>query len=344
MNFASDNSVGANPEIIQHLLTINDGGLPSYGDDEITQSVEDKLSEIFERKVAVFPVATGTAANVISLSAMTPSYGSILCHSESHIQLDECNAPEMFTDGAKLITIAGENGKMTAKAVQDYLDMGWKGVVHHAQPSAISITQATESGTVYLLDEIKDLTAVAKQADMNVHMDGARFTNALRTLGCTPAEMTWKAGVDVLSFGATKNGCLNVEAIVVFDPDSEIARQMPFRRKRGGHLFSKMRYLSAQLEAYLENDLWIKNADYANDMAKQIADAVEANPSLDVIFPVEANIVFSRMKAEQAQKLYDQGFYFYEFPAAGKDAYRMVTSWVTKQEDISKLVAAITEI
>lgn len=344
MNFASDNSNGANPEIIQHLLAVNDGGLPSYGDDEITKRVQDKLCEIFETDLVMFPVATGTAANVISLSAMVPPYGSVLCHSESHIQLDECNAPEMYTDGAKLITIPGAHGKMTAADVAAYLDMGWKGVVHHAQPSAISLTQATESGTVYQLEEIQEITKVAKAHDMLVHMDGARFTNALRHLGCSPAEMTWKSGIDVLSFGATKNGCLNVEAIIVFDPKSDAAKQMPFRRKRGGHLFSKMRYLSAQLEAYLKDDLWLANADYANGVAQNIAKAVEGNPNLELAFPVEANIVFIRMNKDQAQKLFDQGFYFYEFPAAGKDVYRMVSAWNSKQADVDLLVKALGEV
>ncbi len=344
MNFASDNSNGANPEIIKHLLTVNDGGLPSYGDDEITLRVQDKLSEVFEHDLMMFPVATGTAANVISLSAMTPPYGSILCHAESHIQLDECGAPEMFTSGAKLITIPGENGKMTPEAISNYLDMGWKGVVHHSQPSAISITQATESGTIYSLDEIRAITKVAKAHDLLIHMDGARFTNAMRTLGCSPSEMTWKSGVDLLSFGATKNGALGVEAIIVFDPKSQAAKEMPFRRKRGGHLFSKMRYLSAQLEAYLADDLWLKNADHANGMAQKLATVVEANPNLEVAFPVDANILFVRMKESQAKKLFDQGFYFYEFPAAGKDVYRIVCAWNTEMSNVEALSKAISAV
>ena len=250
----SDNVSCACPEVMQALSQANEGIAVSYGDDSWSNDLEITFSDIFETAVKVFPVVTGTAANALALSALTPSYGKVFCHELAHINTDECAAPELFTGGAKLIPVRGDNVRLTASALESAIY--GRGNVHHAQPSAVSITQACESGTVYPLDDIGAISKVAHDHNLSVHMDGARFTNALVSLGTTPAEMTWKSGVDVLSFGGTKNGCFAAEAVVFFKP--EMAQTFPFLQKRAGQMLSKMRFISAQLEGYLGNDTWIK--------------------------------------------------------------------------------------
>src|ERR1700733_9004355 len=240
MNFASDNVTGVAPEILAAIVAANDGAVASYGDDPITGRVASRLAEIFEHEVAVFPVATGTAANALALAALTPPWGAVFCHEVSHIAVDEANAPEFYSGGAKLATLPGADGKLSAETIAKLLP-GGLGVVHHAQPAVVSLTQATECGTAYRPAEIAAIAEIAHHHGLAVHMDGARFANALVQLGCTPAEMTWRAGIDALSFGATKNGALAAEAIVFFDKAK--AESLPFRRKRAGHLFSKMRFL-----------------------------------------------------------------------------------------------------
>ncbi|WP_259780269.1 threonine aldolase family protein [Aestuariispira ectoiniformans] len=336
MNFCSDNTTIANPEIVQHLATVNQGGEMPYGADSVTARLKQQLVDIFECDLEIFPVATGTAANVLSLSLLTPSFGAVLCHEESHINVDECGAPEMATGGAKLVPIKGENAKLTPAAIQEVLDAGWTGVVHHVQPSCVSITQATECGTVYSVDEVKAIADLAHANGLSVHMDGARFTNALVSLGCSPAEMTWKAGVDVLSFGATKNGALAAEVVILFN--REKAKEAGFRRKRGGHLFSKMRFLSAQVEAYLTDDLWLRNARHANAMAAALAEGLKDLGEGGLLYPVQANEVFVFLPGPVAKRLNDSGFSFYEWPLGGPDCYRLVTAWCTKDEDVRRFI------
>jgi threonine aldolase len=254
VKFASDNVAGACPEVIEGILKANDGDSTPYGNDQISIDLQNKFSEIFEKEVIVFPIASGTAANALALSTITPSFGNIYCHKLSHINTDECGAPEFYTGGAKLINLHGVNGKISAQELDE--SISGKGVVHHTQPSSVSITQLTETGEVYQLNEIKNISEIAKKHNLNVHMDGARFANALVSLGVTPAEMTWKSGIDLLSFGATKNGCFSAEAIIFFK--KELVGNLGFLMKRAGHLLSKMRFVSSQLNAYLTKDVWLK--------------------------------------------------------------------------------------
>ncbi|WP_238431973.1 threonine aldolase family protein [Streptomyces cavernae] len=274
--FISDNIAGASPEIAQAVAAAAAGYALSYGNDPFTGSVRHRLSELFERDVEVFPVSTGTAANCLGLAALTPPWGSVLCHPDSHINIDECGAPEFFTGGAKLVTVPGDDSKIDPDALREAVRRK-AGDVHSVQPSVVSISQATERGSVYTLDEIRRLATIANDAGLRVHMDGARFANALDHLGVTPAEMTWKAGIDVLSFGATKNGAMTADAIVSFDP--ALATELAFRAKRAGQLSSKMRFHTAQLDAYLTDGLWLRNARRANTMAARLGDGLKAIPA-----------------------------------------------------------------
>jgi threonine aldolase len=336
MDFRSDNVTGAHPRILEAIGRANAGQVGSYGADPWSQRVEARLGEIFERPVKVFPVLTGTAANVVALSSFVPPWGAIYCHPEAHINVDECGAPELFTGGAKLVCVPGEHGRITPAGVEAKIQ--GEGFVHAVQPAAISITQASECGTLYTPDQVAALSATAKAHKMALHMDGARFANALVALGCTPAELTWKAGVDVLSFGATKNGCLAAEAVVLFHPEK--AQEMAFRRKRGGHLLSKMRLVSAQLEAYLADDLWLANARHANAMARRLAEGLTAQ-GCRLFHPVEANELFVEIPRRRAEALQAQGFAFYDWEALGKEAWRLVTAFDTRAEDVEKFIAAL---
>ncbi|RED53634.1 threonine aldolase family protein [Aestuariispira insulae] len=338
MNFCSDNATPANPEVIEHLAKVNQGLQMPYGADDVTERVRLKLCEIFETDLAIFPVATGTAANVLSLSLLTPPHGAVICHEESHINVDECGAPEFFTHGAKLIGLAGAGAKLTPDAVTAALDWDWRGVAHHVQPACMSLTQATEYGLAYTVDEVKAMKAVCDRFELSLHMDGARFANALVGLDCAPADITWRAGVDILSFGATKNGALGAEAVILFDRSRE--QEMHFRRKRGGHLFSKMRFLSAQLEAYLSDDLWLRNAGHANQMASELGNGLAQLDGVDLVHQVQANEVFVRLPESIFKNLRAQGFEFYDWPLGGPDCYRFVTAWSTEKSHVSALLAA----
>jgi threonine aldolase len=317
------------------LLKANEGLAMPYGNDPLTQSVHDRIREIFECEADIFLVATGTAANALSLSVMTPPWGGVFCHKDAHIEVDECGAPEFFSGGAKLIHLDDEQGKITA----DGLQAGWDNIektVHQVQPSVVSITQATEAGTVYKTGEISGICQTARDLGLHVHMDGARFTNALVTLGCSPADMTWKAGVDILSFGASKNGCLAAEAIVVFNRD--LAKTLSFRRKRAGHLLSKMRFISAQLEAYLSHDLWLDNARHANTMATRLAKGLQGIDGAVFMNPIEANEMFVTLPASVVDGLETDGFQFYRWGDPKGTFIRLVTAFNTKVEDVDNFI------
>ena len=333
--FTSDNIAGASPEVMQALAACNTGQALPYGNDELTRRIERMVSDLFEREASVFLVSTGTAANALSLAAMTPPWGSVLSHADAHINRDECGAPEFFTGGAKLMQLDGPDGKIGLAALEAQARR-LVGDVHSVQPSSVSITQATESGSIYVLDEIAAIGALCREAGLSLHMDGARFANALVALGCTPAEMTWKAGVDVLSLGATKNGALGVEAIVVFK--QELAPALAFRHKRAGHLQAKMRYLAAQLAAYLEGDLWLRNARNANAMARALWLGLSAIPDIEADHAPEANILFCRMRAAIIDGLLAAGFRFYH-DRWEPGVVRLVTSFATEQEDVDDLLA-----
>ena len=346
MNFNSDNVYGVHANIMQAMVEANARLTDvSYCHDDGAAESEAALSKIFEKKVKVFFVLNGTGANSLGLSALCPAFGGIICHEGAHINTDECNCPELFTGGAKLITVSGTGNKITPEAVAAKLAQFVHGE-HGAKPAAFSLSQATELGTVYTPDEIKVLTTLARQHGMRSHMDGARFANALSYLGCTPAEMTWKSGVDVLSFGGTKNGAMILEAVVFFD--ETLAADFLYRRKRAGQLLSKGRYLSAQLLAYLKNDLWLENASRANVLAAEVAAALEAVAGVRLAAPVEANEVFPIMPRRLFEALQKEGAKFYDWPldglAANECCARLVLSWATPQDDVTQFCGLVKRL
>jgi len=338
MNFSSDNAYGAAPEILDALGAAAAAAVPSYGNDPLTEELRAKARQLFAHEVAVFPVVSGTAANALALSTLCPQHGAILCHAEAHIAVDECGAPEFFTHGAKLVTIEGKDGKLTPQAIEHALKHFQKGFVHHPQPAVISLTQATELGTVYAPAEIADISAVAKQHGLKLHVDGARFANALSHLRCSAADATWRAGVDALSFGATKNGALCAEAVVFFNPDD--VRDFEYRRKKAGHLLSKMRFVSAQLVSYLEQDRWLTMAARANGLAELLAQGLAAVPNAELAHPVQANAVFVRLPDATVAKLRKAGAVFYDWapPAQGRTLIRLVLSFATPEKDVGRFL------
>ncbi|QFR33815.1 low specificity L-threonine aldolase [Ancylobacter sp. TS-1] len=338
--FGSDNVAGVSPAILAALAAANDGPAPSYGADEISTRVEARLSALFEREVAVFLVSTGTAANALSLAVLTPPWGAVLCHADSHVENDECGAPEFFSGGAKLVHVPGAAAKIDPDALAEAARRN-RGDVHCVQPSVVSITQASELGTLYSVAETAAIGAVCRQAGLPLHMDGSRFANAVAALKASPAELTWKAGVDILSFGATKNGALGVEAIVLFD--RKWADELAFRRKRAGHLSSKMRFLAAQMDAYLAGDLWLANARQANAMAARLDAGLRAIAGVAVQGEVEANMLFVRLPQPMIDGLLAQGFRFYT-DRWGEGVVRLVTSFATSEEDVDRLVEAAAKL
>lgn len=342
MNFESDNVWGAWPEMLDALGRAADGTATSYGDDASTLRLEPLFSEIFERKVSVFPVISGTAANALALATLVPPHGAIVCAAGSHIAVDECGAPEFFSHGAKLIPLPGSHGKIAPAGVAAALAEFPKSV-HQVQPAAISIAQATELGTVYRPSEIGALAEVARRSGLKLHMDGARFANALASLGCSPAETTWRAGVDVLSFGATKGGAFGAEAVIFFNPED--VADFAYRRKRGGHLLSKMRFVSAQLGAYVEDGRWLARAAQANALARELAAGLSSASGLEIAHPVEANMVFAYLGDRVIAKLRGAGARFYDWmpPSNGTTLARLVTSFATPEEDVAKFVNLVRE-
>jgi threonine aldolase len=332
--FKSDNTSPACPEVMQALIDCNRGYAAAYGDDDWSRRLDAVFSSWFGRRVRVFPVATGTAANTTALATLCPPYGAIVTHANAHIVRDECGAPEFMTGGARLLLAHCPDGRMTAAQLEATLDDN-PANVHTVQPAVVSITQATEFGTAWSPAAVAALSEAAHRRGLAVHMDGARFANALVSLGCQPADVTWRAGVDVLSFGATKNGAIAAEAVVFFDPAR--AADYEFRRKRAGHLLSKMRYVSAQLIAYLDTGAWQRNAVRANALAGRIAAA--AGDALR--HPVEANEVFLRLPAPQREALRNQGFGFYDWGAVGSDEVRFVVSWDQPESDVDALCQAL---
>lgn len=338
INFASDNVTGVAPEIMAALNAANEGSATSYGEDNYTQRLEAQFNELFETEVTVFPVATGTAANALALSVMTPPFGAIYCLAESHINADECGAPEFYTGGAKLVTLPSLEGKIQATDLSAVLARSGAGVVHHVQPAVVSITQATEAGTVYKPEEIHALAKVAKSHNLYLHVDGARFANAVASVGCAPADLTWRVGVDVLCFGATKNGAMAAEAVVFFN--HALAQTFAYRRKRSGHLFSKMRFLSAQLLAYINNDVWLNNADHANRMAQKLVNGLVGLPGVKLCYPVEANEIFIQLPEALISYLLANGFYFYRWGDEEATTVRLVTAFNTHEADVVALIDA----
>ncbi|WP_045055861.1 beta-eliminating lyase-related protein [Aliterella atlantica] len=333
MNFCSDNVTGVAPEIMAALADANKGVAMPYGDDECSQNLQTKFSYLFEKEVTVFPVVTGSAANSLALSVMCPPFGAILCHTQSHINIDECGAPEFYTGGAKLVTLAGDCGKLVAQDLQNTIERAGIGFVHHVQPATISITQASEAGTLYSKAEIEQIAEIAKTYNLNLHMDGTRFANAVASLGCSPADITWRAGVDILCFGATKNGAMAAEAVIFFN--RALAETFGYRRKRGGHLLSKMRFVSAQLDAYITNDLWLKNATHANKMAAKLAAGIESLLVVKLCYEVQANEIFVQLPELVIEKLIATGFAFYR---GEYNTVRLVTAFDTQAADVDAFI------
>ncbi|PTW59479.1 L-threonine aldolase [Breoghania corrubedonensis] len=349
MFFASDNWAGASDTVMAALSSANDGFAPAYGEDDISRRVAARFNDIFEREVAVFFVATGSAANSLALAHSARPGGAIFCHDEAHVAVDECGCPEFMTGGSKLVRIKGAGGKIAPEGLAKALSGFQDGFVHHGRPQAVTITQSSEIGTVYTLDEIAAIKAVADTRALPLHMDGARFANALVSLGVTPAEMTWKAGVDLLSFGGTKNGCWCAEAVVIFDKDK--ADELAWLRKRAGQLFSKSRFIAAQFDGYLADDHWLDLARHSNAMAQKLADAVEASDNARLPARPEANETFIVVKKVRIPAMRDAGAAFYEWPADGlapdqalradEELIRLVTSFRTSEADIESFVALL---
>jgi threonine aldolase len=333
--FKSDNTAPAAPEVMAALAEANRGYARGYGDDAWTARAEQRFAQVFGREVRVFLVGTGTSANALALATLVPPYGSVFCHEQAHIVRDECGAPEFMTGGARLQLLPGAGAKLTPEALLRGIADN-PTAVHTVQPRAVSISQATELGTVYTPDELRALSTTARSHGLLLHMDGARFANAVASLGCTPAEAS--AGVDVLSFGATKNGALAAEAVVFFDRDR--AADFEFRRKRAGHLFSKMRYVAAQWLAYLDDGLWLRLAARANAHARRIGEAAGTLR----LEQVEANEIFVRPGAAGIASLRSQGFEFYDWGAEGSGEARFVVSWDQADDDVDALCAALRSL
>jgi threonine aldolase len=334
VRFFSDNTSSACPELIAALNAANHGLARAYGDDEWTQRLDHTLGEFFGTTVRAFAVTTGTAANALALATLSPPYGAIFAYADAHIAVDECGAPGFFAGGAQLALLPGEHGRLAAATLAAALDEH-RVDVHTLQPAAVSLTQATELGTVYQPAHIAELAALAHRHGLKVHMDGARFANALVHLGCHPGDVTWRAGVDVLSFGATKNGAFGAEAVVFFD--TALVRDFELRRKRAGHLLSKSRYVAAQLLAYVESGVWQRNAARTNRLAQDIARAAGAA----LLHPVEANEVFVGLGTARCEALRAAGFEFYDWGAASAGEARLVVSWDQPEADVAALCAAL---
>lgn len=351
MIFTSDNAGPAHPRVIAAIAAANAGHAPSYGAEAAMERVRARLREVFEApEAAVFLVATGTAANALALACLCPPWGAVFCHVHAHVAEDECGAPEFYSGGAKLVGVPGAHGRMDPAALAAAAGRVG-GAVHHVQPGAVTLTNATEAGTVYDPDAIAALAAVARAHGMPVHLDGARFANALVTLGCTPAEMTWKAGVDAVSFGGTKNGLLGVEAVILFDPAR--AREFELRRKRAGHLFSKHRFLSAQMEAYLADGLWLEMARAANGAAARLAAGIAAAPGGGLVHPREANEVFASLPRGAHRRAQAAGAQYYlwsfedplsqslEGPDEAPVSARLVCNWATEAAEVDRFLGLI---
>lgn len=342
-HFASDNTSGICPEAWASLQAANQGRLSSYGSDEWTTRACDLIREVFEKPDAeVFFVFNGTAANSLALASLSQSYHSVICHEVAHVETDECGAPEFFSNGTKILTAGGPKGKLTPSAVEQLINK--RSDIHYPKPRVLSLTQSTEFGTVYSVAEIEALCAVAKQNKLAVHMDGARFANAAAVLKdqeqADPADFTWRAGVDVLCFGGTKNGMNTSEAVVFFRP--ELAHEFDYRCKQAGQLASKMRYLSSQWVGMLQHDVWLQHARHANHMTKRLADAVRAIPGISIYLEPTVNALFVDMPPELAAAMYQRGWEFLNF--LGPQRYRLMCNWDTNETDLTKFTADLTAV
>lgn len=341
LNFRSDNESSAAPEIMAAINAANQGSAWSYAEDDWSNRLNRSFSELFDTDVAVLPVSTGTAANSIALSCLAPAWGSVYCHSDAHIVQDEGGAPEFFGHGIRLVAVAGEQGKLNAGQLRQAVAANAGHGVHSYLPAAFSLTQSTETGTVYQPGEVAELCGAAAEFAMPTHMDGARFANAIASLGCSPAQSSWQAGVRLLSFGASKNGCCAAEALLLFG-DGALMDHAERMRKRSGHLLSKMRFVSAQLLAYIEDGLWLRLAGHANAQAARFAAAVEAHPTARLEYPVQANEVFVRWSQAGFNALEAAGAEFLGWPGHD-DLARFVFSHCSSEQGVEKLCALMAD-
>jgi threonine aldolase len=336
--FASDNTAGICPEAMEALKNANVNGTPSYGEDRWTARVCDRIRGLFETDCDVYFVFSGTAANALALAQLCQSFQGVVCHEYSHIQTDECGAPEFFTKGSKLLLIAGANGKIDIGEAEAVIAR--QNELHSHKPRVISITQSTELGTAYTRDEIATISEFARGRHVFLHMDGARFANAVAALNCAPKAITWEAGVDVLCFGGTKNGLAGGELVIFFK--KELSSEFDYRLKQAGQLGSKMRFLAAPWLALLTDDVWLRNAQHANRMARQLANRLKTEAKIDIVFPVEANAVFVRMNDQLMRDLHLRGWHFYKF--IQPDIYRLMCSWSVNDQIISEFIADAVEL
>jgi threonine aldolase len=334
--FASDNTAPICPEAWAALQEANADYAAAYGEDRWTARVCDRIREIFETDCDVFFVFTGTAANALALAQMCQSFRGIICHQNAHIQTDECGGPEFFTGGSKLLLVGGGNGKIDIGQAKALLMR--QNELHSHKPGVISIAQATEFGTVYTRDEIAGLTELARANELFVHMDGARFANAITSLNCAPRTITWEIGVEVLCFGGTKNGTAAGELVIFFN--KQLSREFDYRVKQAGQLGSKMRFLAASWTGLLMGDVWLRNARHANSAALQLAQDLQRKANVEVVFPVEANAVFARMDDQLVRGLHARGWRFYKF--IEPDVYRLMCSWATAESDIGDFIRDVT--
>jgi threonine aldolase len=334
--FASDNTASICPEAAAALQTANTDFAAAYGEDRWTARLCDRIREIFETDCAVYFVFTGTAANSLALAQMCQSFRGIICHQNAHIQTDECGGPEFFTGGSKLLLVGGRNGKIDLGQTKALLMR--QNDLHSHKPGVISIAQATEFGTVYTRDEIAAIIELARANQLVVHMDGARFANAIALLNCVPKAITWEVGVDALCFGGTKNGTAAGELVIFFN--KEISRDFDYRVKQAGQLGSKMRFLAAPWLGLVADDAWLQNARHANRAARQLAQNLQREANVEIVFPVEANAVFARMDDQLARGLRARGWHFYKF--IEPDIYRLMCSWATTESDIGDFIRDVT--
>lgn len=338
LQFASDNCSGLCPEALNALVSADGGYARPYGDDERTQAAADALRNVFETGCEVFFVYSGTAANSLALAAMCRSYHSVICHEVSHVETDECGGPEFFTHGAKILTVSGALGKVMPEAAEAVITR--RSDIHYPKPEVISVTQPTERGTVYTPEELKELRALKEKYGLRLHMDGARLANALATLRVSPAELTWKSGVDVLCLGGTKNGMAMCEAVIFFD--TALAREFEYRCKQAGQLASKLRYISAQWVAMLESGAWLRHAAAANAMARELEARLSDIEGISVVYPCQANAVFAAMPERVSAGLKERGWHFYNYIASSYN--RFMCSWNTERAAIEELAGDIREL
>jgi len=338
LDFGSENTSPVHPAFVSAVTSANIGFATNFEAEAWTERATRLLREFFEHdRLQAFTVTTGTAANAIALGAMVPPYGTILCHWDAHIETDECGAPEMFSFGARQVPLAGGHGRLSPASLTKHLSHARIGVVHSLQPAALSLTNLTEAGTAYTPEQIKELTDIARRYDLGVHMDGARFANAAAAVNATPAQLSWKSGVDVLTLGTTKSGSFGVETIISFN--EKYNTSLAYLRKRTGHLTPKTRFLAAQLQAYMDDGLWLKNARHANEMARLLAQGLAKLPGVELVHPVQGNEVFVQIPELMVNKLSEQGCRFQRDWRLEPRHHRFVCSWATSVEQVNALIA-----